>query len=123
MGKDRKRILCVEDDADTCELLTILLPDYELVNASTKSQAIEKARDGNFSLIFMDQTLPDGTGEETCRLIRTFDQITPILFLTGWRHFTEARARAIGAQGAIKKTSPTFIEDLQDRTTDLATSG
>ena len=53
-------------------------------------------------------------------MIRGFDQRTPILFVTGSRSFTERRARAIGAQGTVKKASPTFIEQIQARTSQLA---
>ena len=68
----------------------------------------------------MDYRLPDGTGEEACRLIRYFDQKTPILFITGVSTFTETRARSIGAQGTLKKASPTFIDELRHRTLELA---
>lgn len=120
MGKDRQKILCVEDEPDVCSMLQVLLPDFELISASTKAEAIEKAREGHYALIFMDYRLPDGTGEEACRLIRNFDEKTPILFITGVNSFTETRARSIGAQGTLKKASPIFIDELKNRTYELA---
>ena len=122
MGDQRKKILCVEDDPDVCPMLQKLLPDFELISASTKSEALEKAREGKYAVIFMDYRLPDGTGEEACRLIRYFDQITPILFITGVSAFTETKARSIGAQGTLRKASPTFIDELRYRTSELALS-
>ena len=120
MGSDRKKILCIEDQPDTCDMFQIVLPDYKIVSAASKTEGVSLARTGHFSLILLDYYLPDGTGDEVCGMIRGFDQITPILFVTGSRSFTERRARAIGAQGTVKKASPTFIEQIQARTSELA---
>jgi CheY-like chemotaxis protein len=120
MGDQREKILCVEDDPDVCPMLQTLLPEFELTSVATKAEAVQKAREEKFSLIFMDYRLPDGTGEEACRLIRYFDNKTPILFITGVSSFTETKARSIGAQGTLKKASPTFIDELKHRTSELA---
>lgn len=120
MGIERVKILCVEDEPETCQMLQVLLTDFELINASTKGEAVEKIMEGGFSLILMDYFLPDGTGEEACRLIRHFDQRTPILFITGSFHFTNTKAVSIGAQGVLRKGSPTFISELHERTRELA---
>jgi CheY-like chemotaxis protein len=120
MGDQREKILCVEDDPDVCPMLQTLLPEFELTSVATKAEAVQKAREEKFSLIFMDYRLPDGTGEEACRLIRYFDHKTPILFITGISSFTETKARSIGAQGTLKKASPTFIDELRHRTSELA---
>jgi CheY-like chemotaxis protein len=122
MGKNMKRILCVEDDKDFCELLTLALPDFEFVNAATISDAVEKAREGGFSMIFLEYFLPDGTGEEACRRIRAFDKTTPVLLITESRSFNQNLAVRLGAQGALKKSSPTFIDDLTTRTHELASA-
>ena len=122
MGKNLKRILCVEDDKDFCELLTIALPDFEFVNAGTISEAVEKARVGDFSMIFMEYLLPDGTGEEACRRIRAFDKNTPMIFITESRAFNKNLAVDLGAQGALRKNSGTFIDDLITRTNQLVTA-
>jgi len=120
MGSTKKKILCVEDDKDFCELLTLALPEFDFVNAATVLEAVEKAREGNFSLIFMESLLPDGSGEEACRQIRVFDRTTPILFITESRFVSETFSRSIGAQGSLRKGSPTFIDDLQNRALQLS---
>jgi len=120
MGSDGRKILCIEDEPDTCEMFQVVLPEYEMVPATSKTEGIRLAREQTFSLIFLDYYLPDGTGDDVCSMIRRFDQITPILFITGSHSFTERRARAIGAQGTVKKASPTFIEQIQTRTSQLA---
>jgi CheY-like chemotaxis protein len=121
MGNEqRPKILCVEDEPESYQMLQVLLPDFEIVQAGTKLEAIQQVMREDFSLIFMDYFLPDGTGEEACRHIRHFDQRTPILFITGSASFTATKAAAIGAQGVLKKAQPTFIEELRERTSELA---
>jgi DNA-binding response OmpR family regulator len=120
MGSGDRKILCIEDQADTCDMFQIVLPEFELVSAKSKAEGVRFAHERHFSLIILDYYLPDGNGDEVCGEIRGFDQITPILFVTGSRSFTEKRARSIGAQGMVKKASLTFIEQIQTRTTEMA---
>ncbi|MGI8812080.1 MAG: response regulator [Pyrinomonadaceae bacterium] len=119
MGEN-KRVLCVEDHPDTCELISHVLKEFEVISAGTKSEALDVARSEKFALILLDYHLPDGTGEEICHLIRSFDQRTPILFVTGSSQFTESRARSIGAQGRLQKHHPEFTEELRQRSRELA---
>ena len=120
MGNEKPRILCVEDEPECCNMLRVILPKYEIIPAASQAEAVKLAREFKFAIIFMDYWLSDGTGEHACREIRYFDQTTPILFITGSVAFSETKARALGAQGTLKKGSPTFIEELQSRTADLA---
>ena len=102
----RKRILCVEDNPDTSALLKTLLEQdgYEVVGASTVAEAFTLARGDGFDLYLIDRWLPDGEGIELCRMIRTFDLNTPIVFLTAdAREDTRAQALAAGAQGYLVK--------------------
>ena len=116
---EKRRILYVEDNKDTFEMTQILLSDYDFTYAKTKTEAIDLARIGGFVLILLDYWLSDGTGDEACRLIRGFDSKVPILFITASRAFTETHARSIGAQGTLRKMSPNFNEELQQRVSDL----
>jgi CheY-like chemotaxis protein len=118
-SENRPKILCVEDHSDACELIHIVLPGFEIISITTKHEAIDKALDGGFSLIIMDYYLPDGTGEEACRVIRQFDRKTPILFITSSVTFNRAKALSAGAQDLLQKASPRFLEDLQARSMEL----
>ena len=120
MGSRGRKILCIEDEPDTCEMFQVVLPEFEMVSATSRAEGVRLAREHKFSLIFLDYYLPDGTGDEVCGMIRTFDQRTPILFVTGSRSLTEQMARSIGAQGTVKKASPIFIEQIKARTMQLA---
>lgn len=104
----RKRILYVEDQPDTSEMIGLMLDlsGYEVSFADTVSEGLKLARSGRFALILLDQNLPDGTGLELCRRIRAFDQHTPILFFSAAaRHEIGTLARAAAAQGCLNKTT------------------
>lgn len=80
-----KRVLCVEDDPDTCEMMSLLLNThgYEVTVATSVDDALELSRRGGFDLYVLDNWLPQGNGVELCEKIRKFNQDTPIIFYTG----------------------------------------
>jgi CheY-like chemotaxis protein len=108
----QKRILCVEDHPDTCELIAILFNNCDVVSAHSKAAAFQLVVHENFDLIILDYHLPDGTGVEICHFIRGFDKVTPILFFTGTSSMTEPQVATAGAQGVIKKRGD-FSERLR----------
>ncbi len=79
------RILCVDDDADTCELLTTMLAisDLEAVAVPDAAAALRLMATEQFSLYIMDSQLPDMGGLTFCQEVRKVDQLTPIVFFTG----------------------------------------
>ena len=111
----KKRILCVDDHHDMCELISTVLKKYEVVNAHSMEDALRQATAEQFDLFLLDYHLPDGTGIELCLLIKNFDTETPILFATGTSSMTNAQALTIGAQGLIRKGGPKFVEELQSK--------
>lgn len=106
MESSRPRILCVEDDQDTCELLAIALgmEGYDVVSAHTLAEGLSLAKTGGFALYIVDNWLPDGTGVELCEQIRAFDTHTPIIFYSA-AAFNSDREEAIraGAQAYLVK--------------------
>jgi two-component system, OmpR family, alkaline phosphatase synthesis response regulator PhoP len=109
----RSRILCTEDDADTREVLRLLLEmdGFDVTCAEDSKQALSLARAGTFDLYLLDNWLPDALGDVLCRDLREFDLITPILFYSGAAtEADKARAMACGAQGYLIK--PANFEDL-----------
>src|SRR5688572_19961186 len=85
MENPKGRILCVDDDEDTLELMTSVLgyEDYEVVQAQTVTEGLALAISDNFDLILLDFVLSDGTGVELCRMIRGTGVLAPILFYSG----------------------------------------
>ena len=107
------RLLCVDDDRDTCEMLTLLLghAGYEVEHALSVGDGLRKARRGGFDLILLDWSFADGTGLDLCRRIRAFDSQTPIVFYTGEMD-ENAIELAIGAGAQEYLIKPVAVESL-----------
>jgi DNA-binding response OmpR family regulator len=81
----RPRVLCVDDDEDSCVMLITLLR-HALIEAKavgTAAQALSLIKTERFDLYLLDAWLPDIDGFELCRRMRAFDPDTPILFFSG----------------------------------------
>ena len=77
------KILYVEDDLSLIDGLKYSLEKngFEVDNARTVTQALALFRQGKYSLLLLDVTLPDGTGFDVCREVRKSSSV-PIIFLT-----------------------------------------
>lgn len=77
-------ILLVEDDLEITRLLTLHLDTnlYKVTSCSNVDEGSAWARSGEFDLILLDITLPDGNGMEICKSIRQQVIQTPIMMLT-----------------------------------------
>ena len=76
-------ILCVEDDVDTCEFLAILFREFHFEVAHTIHRAMPKLATKAHDLYILDNWLPDGSGIDLCRTIRSKYPAAPILFTSG----------------------------------------
>jgi DNA-binding response OmpR family regulator len=107
-----KTILCVEDDLDTCELLGILLADWQTTFVHRLDDARRKLENNRFDLYILDNWLPDGSGIDLCWHIRETDGDTPIIFTSAVGNKTEIKkAREAGAVEYLVK--PYEPENLQ----------
>jgi len=106
MPPSKRRILYVEDDADTRELVSFVLrqENYDVVLAENNDNALLLARTMHFDLYMIDNWMPGGSGIDLCERIREFDPSTPILFYSGAAYDQDQRAAfAAGAQGYLIK--------------------
>jgi DNA-binding response OmpR family regulator len=102
------RILLVDDDKDTCEMMSLLLTlessDYEVFSANTADEALALADSGPFDIYILDSLLPDMSGVELCARFRRDDEQTPILFYSGMVDGNYIRkAKAAGANEYLVK--------------------
>jgi len=76
-----KRILCVEDNEDTCFILEALLgrQEYEVVSAPDAEEALRLIGSEKFDLYVVDTALPAMSGLDFCKEVRKSDAKTPIL--------------------------------------------
>jgi CheY-like chemotaxis protein len=98
-----KRVLCVDDNPDTCELVSVTLKGWNVVAEHSHSEGLRRAAGEKFNLILLDYHLPDGTGIDLCRKIRLFDVSTPILLVTVTHTITHDDVIAAGGQGVFRK--------------------
>ena len=77
------RILIIEDDPDTTELIRLYLvrDGHQVLTASDGVQGLRLAQEDAPDLIVLDLMLPRMDGLEVCRRVRQISQ-TPIIMLT-----------------------------------------
>jgi CheY-like chemotaxis protein len=82
---DKKRVLCIDDSHDSCELMGFVLSEagYEIESGHSLMEGLSIAQGGEFSLYLIDLTLPDGSGFDLIEKIREFDAATPIVVCSG----------------------------------------
>jgi len=78
-----KRVLVVDDDAKTVELVKLYLnrDGYRVLTAYDGIEALRLAREGHPDLIVLDLMLPGIDGLEICRILRTESDV-PVIMLT-----------------------------------------
>jgi CheY-like chemotaxis protein len=102
----RARVLCVDDDEDSRELLCLLLRSLQIEAkaVSTAAQALSSIQIERFDLYLLDAWLPDLDGFELCRRIRRLLPHTPILFFSGAAYETDKqRGIEVGANAYLIK--------------------
>jgi two-component system response regulator RegX3 len=79
----KPRVLFVEDEPNIYEPFSKALAreGFEPVVARTAARALELADGGDFAIVLLDLTLPDGDGRDVCRALRRSSSV-PILMLT-----------------------------------------
>ena len=81
-----KKILLVDDDADLREALAEQLlstEDFDVFEAGSGAEAMEKVKAGFYDLVILDVGLPDTDGRELCKRMRKQGVKCPVLMLTG----------------------------------------
>jgi two-component system phosphate regulon response regulator PhoB len=80
------RILVVDDEPDLLELVRVNLTQagYEVETAETGQEGLDQARRSRPDLLVLDLMLPDLSGTEVCRQIRSDRELhdVPVLMLT-----------------------------------------
>ena len=107
LSNPRLRVLYVDDDEDSREMLSTLLK-LALIEAKTVGtavQALSSIQAERFDLYLLDSQLPDLDGFELCRQIRDFDPHTPILFFSGAAYEADKK-RGIEAGANAYVTKP-----------------
>jgi DNA-binding response OmpR family regulator len=113
MLRYKYRILCVDDDADTCEMLSYFLEEagYEVTVTASVVDGLKLAAKEKFDLYLLDLRLSDGSGIELCKQIRAFDSRTPVVVCSGdVRESVQNQVLQVGVQHFLKK--PVGLDNL-----------
>jgi DNA-binding response OmpR family regulator len=115
----KARVLCVDDDEDACEMLSVLMNSYGIAATCARSavDAWPLIKAECFDLFLLDAWLPRLDGFEFCRQIREFDSNTPILFYSGAAYDADKqKGIAAGANAYVTKPN---LEGLIETMVDL----
>jgi DNA-binding response OmpR family regulator len=110
-----KRVLVVDDDAKTVELVKLYLnrDGYRVLTAYDGIEALQLAREAHPDLIVLDLMLPGIDGLEVCRTLRTESDV-PIIMLTA-RTTDEDKLTGLGLGADDYVTKPFSPRELAAR--------
>ena len=112
-----KRILCVDDNANICELLTAMLgfSDLEAVSVPYVDEALEMMKGEEFSLYILDGQLPGVTGLSLCERIREIDRETPIVIFSAGGYKSQIDAGMLAGANAylVKPDSSELVATVK----------
>lgn len=117
----RVRLLVVDDDPDVQRLLLRALErdGHVVAGASSVASAQESLLRQSPDVIVLDLGLPDGTGVDLCRNLRSTGHTTPILFLSARRDVGQ-RVAGLDAGGDDFMGKPFAVAELRARVRALA---
>ncbi|KIL50238.1 PhoB family transcriptional regulator [Jeotgalibacillus alimentarius] len=112
----KKKILIVEDEEKIARVLELELgfEGYETDKAFSGYSALEKYRGESWDLILLDVMLPEMTGIELLRRIRSSDSSTPVIMLTA-KDSVEDKVSGLDLGANDYITKPFQIEELLAR--------
>jgi DNA-binding response OmpR family regulator len=112
-----KRVLCVEDDADTRNMLKVRLglSDFEAVVAPDMKAALRLMEREQFSLYVLDGGLRGAGGLSLCEQIRASDAHTPIVIFSGQAFASDIEAGLLAGANAylVKPESSELVPTIR----------
>ena len=110
-----KRILIVEDDPGVLEVMAFVLERrHDVLTAASAGEALDLLAREPIDLVVVDWLLPDASGADFVRAIRTILPDLPVITMSGlWADTIAREARAAGATLHMRK--PLEIQELIDR--------
>ena len=113
--RQEKKILIFDDNQELLELCTIILEEigYQIKTSSTSNEVERQVSDFGPDIIFMDNWLPDVSGVEATRQLKSNSQLRhiPVIYFSANNNIVEL-AKEAGADDFISK--PFDIIDLED---------
>ncbi len=124
MASSQRRVLLVDYNYDTCEMMTLFLglSDFKVSFAQTMAEGWRLAQSKSFDLCLLDSRLPDGSSYDLCRQIRAFAPDLPVVFYSSDAHETDReQGLAAGAQAYLVK--PNDLNRIEEVMSQLIAKG
>jgi DNA-binding response OmpR family regulator len=102
----KPRILFVDDDADTREVVRLLLTadGFDVICVDDPNLAVDLVKEQKFDVLVMDNWMSPVSGVELCRRLLEFDRQLPIVFYSAAAYETDKiEAKEAGAFAYITK--------------------
>ena len=121
----RPYILYVEDNEDSCQMMSIMLDasGIDVACAHGVKKAIELPDKNKFDLFLIDLWLKDGSGSDLCKKLRTEFPDIPVVFYTGGATLQERKKGMLaGAAAYLVKPYSELVAPMVFRLVDGADS-
>lgn len=106
------RILCVITAQDVCELIGVVLPQYDIATARTIAEARLWLAKVQFELLIIGDSIFDGTTLDLCEFVHLNYPQLPIIVLAGRSGPMRFEVCQSGAAELIRYDSQTWPSDL-----------
>ncbi len=112
------RVMIVDDDRDLAESLAELIEmhGHKVAIASNGKEALERFREQDFDVTFMDVRMPVMNGVDSFLEIRKLHPAAKVVMMTGFKEAMVTRALEGGALGLLHK--PFRLDDLMAKLED-----
>ena len=99
------RMLVVDDDPQIRRVLrtTFVAQGYEVDDAATGEDALERLKTARFDLVVLDMNMPGLGGLETCRIVRSSSDIAIVMLTVRDGESDKVRALDAGADDYVTK--------------------
>jgi two-component system KDP operon response regulator KdpE len=99
------KILVVDDDPQIRRVLrtTLVVQGYEVADARSGEDALEKLREGKYDLVLLDMNMEGMDGIETCRLMRANSDIAIVMLTVRDTERDKVNALDAGADDYVTK--------------------
>ena len=108
-----RRILLIDDDATTCELMKLELAsrEYDVVTLTSADAALRQLAAEDFGVVITDINMRGMTGVDLCRQVVALRQETPVIVMTAFASL-EVAVASIRAGAYDFVTKPFQLHDL-----------
>jgi len=119
-NKKGKKILVIDDEADTVIYMETLLQDngYETVSARDGQEGMDKVRSENPDLVVLDVSMPEKSGMRFYKEVKSDPKLEtiPVVFVTGVTGYAQDKdglRKFIDSRGSIPSPEGFFSKPIE----------